>query len=509
MRYALLSVSDKTGIVELARTLAGAGYALLSSGGTAFELEQAGLEVQRVAEYTGSSELLQGRVKTLHPKIHAGILARDNSRDRDEMEREGIALIDIVAVNLYPFRAGRENDATKQDLIELIDIGGAALLRAGAKNWERVAALSSPAAYPEAIRQLKAHGEIDRATRERLAGEAFRLTADYDAAIAAWLGEREHFGPQLRLRGDLRERMRYGENPGQDAAFYLGNETEGTSLAGVEQLGGKVLSYNNIVDLESALELILEFKEPAAAVIKHTNPCGCALGKSPAEAFRRALAGDPKSAFGGIVALNREVDRETAELIAGIFVEALLAPGFTDEALRRLRRKKNLRLLAAGPFRERPPHIQVRTVYGGFLAQESDAVAWAPEDLKVAAGPEPAPGLLGELEFAWRVCAHVKSNAIVLTRERAIIGVGAGQMSRIDAAELALKKAAETGAEPRGSVLASDAFFPFRDVVDLAARAGIAAIVQPGGSIRDEESIAAAQEHGITLVLTGRRHFRH
>jgi len=506
-KYALLSVSDKSGIEDLARALAAAGFVLISSGGTASALEKEGIPVRRVSDHTGFPELLGGRVKTLHPRIHAGILARRTDPEHlAQLAGEGIPPIELVAVNLYPFREALAAGRPPAELTELIDIGGVALLRAAAKNWEDVAVLPDPSFYPEAIRQLRESGAWERESRRRWAGAAFALSAAYDAAVAGWFS-RDCFPETFLLAGRLRQCLRYGENPQQAAAFYETAPASGTAIAGASLLGGKELSYNNLLDLESALGLILEFSAPAAVIVKHTNPCGCALGPGPAEAFTRALGCDPKSAFGGIVALNREVDGGTASLLAGIFLEAVIAPSFSPEALEVLRSKKNLRLLAAGPFRARAGSLQARTLYGGFLLQETDAASG--EGFETVAGPAPAREIREDLLFAASVCKHVKSNAIVLAREKAIVGIGAGQMSRIDAAELALKKAAASGISAAGSVLASDAFFPFRDVVDLAAAAGIRAVIEPGGSIRDAESVAAAKEHGLTLVFTGVRHFRH
>ncbi len=507
---ALISVSDRTGLGELAAALTDAGYRILSTGGTARFLEEAGFPVENLSDYTGFPEMLDGRVKSLHPKIFAGLLAlRDNPGHLAELARTGIPVIDLLAVNLYPFSG---TDAGEVPL-ESIDIGGVALLRAGAKNHPAVTVLADPARYPEVIAELRASGgEISPATRRRLAAEAFELTARYDRTIAAAFGGGEEGDPPGALAGLYPDKLplRYGENQQQKADFYFSPRISGgSSLASARQLQGKELSYNNLLDLESGLALVLDLEGAAAVIVKHNNPCGAAAGEDLLGSYIRARATDPVSAFGSIIAFNRPVDGTTAAEVASTFVEAVAAPGFTPEAVEIFSRKKNLRLLELGPLSPRPPHLAFRSVYGGLLVQTADLDLWDPARLTVAAGPEPDRELRDELAFAWTVCKHTRSNAIVLGKGRSTVGIGAGQMSRIDAARLAFEKAARAGLDTGGAVLASDAFFPFRDVVDLAGEKGIKAVVQPGGSIRDGESIEAAREHGITLLMTGIRHFRH
>jgi phosphoribosylaminoimidazolecarboxamide formyltransferase / IMP cyclohydrolase len=504
---ALISVSDRAGLEDLAAALNEAGYRILATGGTARFLEKSGFKVDPLSGYTGFPEMLDGRVKSLHPKIHAGLLAlRDNPTHLAELAGAGIDPIDLIAVNLYPFPGpGPSPDS--------IDIGGAALLRAGAKNYAAVIVLSEPGQYPGVIAELRASGgKVSPETRRRLAAEAFELTARYDRAIADYLGGGHGADLPAALAGvyPARRSLRYGENHHQRAWFHFSAAGPGeSSLAAARQLQGKDLSYNNLLDLESALALILELKEPAAVIVKHNNPCGVTEGENLLESYRRARATDPDSAFGSIIAFNREVEEESAAEVASAFVEAVIAPAFAPAARRVFSRKKNLRLLETGPLSPRPPHRTFRSVYGGLLVQEADHPLWDPEKLKLVAGEKPSPEGLAELAFAWTVCKHTRSNAIVLGKGKATVGIGAGQMSRIDAARLAFDKAARAGLETRDTVLASDAFFPFRDVIDLAAVKGVKAIVQPGGSIRDGESITAAEEHGITLLMTGIRHFRH
>jgi phosphoribosylaminoimidazolecarboxamide formyltransferase / IMP cyclohydrolase len=509
---ALISVSNRDGLKDLAAALVEAGFRLLSTGGTARALEESGFPVESLSAYTGFPEMLDGRVKSLHPKIFAGLLARrDDPRHLSELSAAGIAPIDLVAVNLYPF-PGSEEEAGEEVPLESIDIGGAALLRAGAKNFASVTVLSDPARYPEVIAELRSPGGVSLPTRRKLAAEAFRLTARYDRAVAAAFGGGGGGSLPAALVEAFPDRrpLRYGENHHQRAEFYFSAPAAGgSSLAAARQLQGKQLSYNNLLDLESALALVLELGGPAAVIVKHNNPCGAAEEKTLLASYLRARATDPDSAFGSIVAFNREVDGATAAEVASAFVEAVIAPAFTPEAQAAFSRKKNLRLLETGTLSPRPPHLSFRSVYGGVLVQEADLILWDPDRLQPAAGPAASPELLEELAFAWAVCKHTRSNAIVLGKGRATVGIGAGQMSRIDAARLAFEKADRAGLETEKTVLASDAFFPFRDVVDLAAEQGVRAIVQPGGSIRDGESIAAAEEHGITLLFTSIRHFRH
>ncbi|MDN5344393.1 MAG: phosphoribosylaminoimidazolecarboxamide formyltransferase / cyclohydrolase [Clostridia bacterium] len=511
-KRALLSVSDKTGLIEFARGLTDLGWELVSTGGTARALTEAGLPVTEVATVTGFPEILDGRVKTLHPKIHGGILARPTREHQEQLQEQGIQTIDLVVVNLYPFRETiARPGVTPEEAIENIDIGGPSMVRAAAKNNERVAVVVDPASYGEVLAELQEQGEIGPATRRRLAAAAFAHTAAYDAAIAAYfqrlLRNEEPFPASFVLSGEKVQDLRYGENPHQGAAFYRLPAPPPGSLAGARQLQGKELSYNNLMDLDAAWNLAGDFEEPVVAIIKHTNPCGVARGETPAAAYRRAYAADPVSAFGGIVACNRPVDGEMAREMVEIFLEAVIAPAFTPEALEILRSKPNMRLLAAG---ERATHRDreylVRPVSGGFLVQEPDLQVLDPARLKVVTVRQPAAREREDLLFAWRVVKHVKSNAIVVAQDGVTLGIGAGQMNRVGAARIALEQA---GARAKGAVLASDAFFPFGDTVALAAAAGITAIIQPGGSLRDEESIKAADAAGMAMVFTGVRHFRH
>jgi len=512
-KTALISVYDKSGLTGLGKGLAGMGWEILSTGGTARLLEEAGVPVIRLADYTGSSEMLGGRVKSLHPKIHAGILAlRDRKEHLDQLRQNGIGTIDLVAVNLYPFgKKSAEEELDESALLEFIDIGGVALLRAAAKNYKDVVVLSDPRDYAGVLEEIKT-GKIEMKTRRRLAADAFRKTARYDGLIARFMeGEGEgEFPPVLDLSFPLKAELRYGENPHQKAALYdAAEELLGSGTTRSRQLQGKQLSYNNILDLESALTLVMRLGKKASVIIKHTNPCGVAVDDSLREAYRRARSTDPVSAFGSIVAFNTELDGETAEEIVATFVEAVVAPSYREGSREILSRKKNLRVLETGPFRQRRPWRAIRSIYGGLLVQEEDILDWKADRLKVVTGRQPSAPEWESLAFAWKVCMGAKSNAIVLARGLATTGIGAGQMSRIDAARLAVEKCAASGLEIKGSVLASDAFFPFRDVVDLAARQGVTALIQPGGSIRDQESIAAANENGLAMVFTGIRHFRH
>ncbi len=513
---ALLSVSEKAGLVDFARGLARLSVALVSTGGTAKALRDAGLAVTDVSAVTGFPEMLDGRVKTLHPKIHGGILARwDDPTHVRQCEDQGIGRIDLVAVNLYPFEATvARPGVSREEAIEQIDIGGPAMLRSAAKNQAHVAVVVDPADYPGVLAELEqGGGALSEGRRRRLAQKAFAHTARYDALIAAYLagqagGEAAGAWPEeILVRLVQVQGLRYGENPHQSGAFYrcVGDPPHG--LGAAEQLQGKELSFNNLVDLGAACECALEFPAPAAVIIKHTNPCGVAVDAAQAEAYRRARACDPVSAYGGVLGFNRPLEAETAREIAGTFVEAVAAPDYSAEALAVLKEKKNLRLLRVpAPPDPRAPYREARRVRGGFLVQESDAADLDEAALKVASRRAPTPEEMEALRFAWRVAKHVKSNAIVLTRERETVGIGAGQMSRVDSVRLAVMKAQSPTA---GTVLASDAFFPFRDGVDAAAAAGVTAVIQPGGSIRDAEVIAAADEHGMAMVFTGIRHFRH
>ncbi len=504
-RTALLSVSDKTGLVDFARGLHEQGFRLIASGGTARTLVSAGLDVTPVEKVTGFPELLGGRVKTLHPAIHAGILARRTPEDLAELAQHGLAPIDLVAVNLYPFRETvARPDVREEDAVEQIDIGGVALLRAAAKNYAHVTVVCDPADYPMVLQGL-AEDRLDLAARRALALKAFRHTTAYDAAIAAYLTglvEDTLLPARLDLILERAQALRYGENPHQRAALY---RLQGDGPA-FEQLHGKEMSYNNWLDLDGAWAAAQDFPEPTVAIIKHSNPCGLASAAELAVAYERALASDPVSAFGSIIAVNRPLDGATAQRMAELFVEVVAAPDYVPEALAILQRKKNLRILRATGAASRP--LSVRTIYGGVLVQEVDT---SQEDMdptrwRVVTRRAPTAEEVADLAFAWRVVRHVKSNAIVFAKGQATVGVGAGQMSRVDAVMLAGYKAGERA---QGAVMASDAFFPFPDGIEQAARYGVTAVVQPGGSVRDEEVIAAADRLGLAMVFTGVRHFRH
>ncbi len=503
---ALISVSDKTGIVDFARALADSGVSIVSSGGTAKALADAGVPVTPVAELTGAPEILDGRVKTLHPKIHGGILAdRRKPAHVAQMAEQGIDPIDLVVCNLYPFeRTVTHPSVTEEDAIEQIDIGGPAMVRAAAKNFHSVAVVVNPGRYETVLDELRTTGSISLETRRRFALEAFQHTAAYDASISSYLAgtARDLFPERMLFAATKVMDLRYGENSHQSAAFY-GNRGIPTGLAAAEQLHGKELSYNNLLDTDAAWKLAQDLEGVAAAIIKHSNPCGVAVAGTLEEAFRRAFECDTTSAFGGIVALNRPCDRASAEQIAKIFTEVVVAPGFEDGALEVLTAKKNLRLLKATPYAL--PELDVRRIAGGLLVQTPDPRDLA-EDAKVVTRVEPTHEQWDDLRFAWVVAKHVKSNAIVLAKDLAAVGVGAGQMSRVESTELAARRA---GDRARGTVCASDAFFPFRDGLDAAVAAGAVAVIQPGGSVRDDEVIEAADEHGIAMVFTGRRHFRH
>ncbi len=525
IRRALLSVYDKTGLIDLARVLARGGAELLASGGTRMALLDAGIQVTEVADFTGQPEILGGRVKTLHPKIHAGILARrDLPADLAQLEAQGFPTIDLVVVNLYPFEATiARAGATFAEAIENIDVGGPTLLRAAAKNHQHVAVLSSPREYQCLIDSIEQHAGTTLETRRRLAAAAFECSSEYDRAIAAYMKQAAGVPPDdvafpstLALRFSLRGPLRYGENPHQQAAFYVEPETKGPDLATARLLHGKELSFNNLLDLDSALRLVRSFASPAACILKHNNPCGAALAEVPSIAFEWAYEGDPTSAFGGIVALNRPLDLASAQRMCqpGRFIEAILSPGFDHDALDWLTTKptwrNSVRLLDLGsplaPGGVGPSGFDLRRIEGGLLVQTWDSVEPDPSAGQVATARAPSDHERTDLDFAWRVCACVKSNAIVLAKDRQLIGVGAGQMSRLDSVRIAVEKA---GDRAQGSVLASDAFFPFRDGPDLAASRGVTAIIQPGGSRRDDETIKACNDHGMAMLLTGRRHFRH
>jgi phosphoribosylaminoimidazolecarboxamide formyltransferase/IMP cyclohydrolase len=515
---ALISVYDKAGLVAFAQQLAAMKIEIVSTGGTARLLREAGLGVRDVAELTGWPEMLGGRVKTLHPKVHGGILFRRGSaEDRSQAAAHSLAPIDLVVVNLYPFEAtARKPGVTPEELIENIDIGGPTMVRSAAKNFESVAVVTDPADYAAVAEELGRAGGLSLATRLELARKAFALTARYDGEIATEL-ERLAAGAQVELRPGpalperlhvalvQRQAMRYGENPHQAAALYVPAGRPPGGLAAAKQLQGKELSYNNLVDLDAAWGLAQEFTRPAVAIVKHNNPCGCAEKETLVEAYGRALACDPVSAFGGVLAFNRALDAATAEEVAKLFVECIVAPGYDAAALEKLTAKKNLRLLEM-PAEAAPAELELKRISGGVLVQEPDRRAIAESDLKVATERAPGEGERRALAFAWKVSKHVKSNAIVFAREGETAAIGAGQMSRVDAVRIAVMKALSPLA---GSVVASDAFFPFPDGVEEAGKAGATAVVQPGGSVRDADVIAAANRLGMAMIFTGVRHFRH
>jgi phosphoribosylaminoimidazolecarboxamide formyltransferase / IMP cyclohydrolase len=511
---ALVSVSDKKGILDLGKRLAKLGVEILSTGGTARALREAGIPVKDVSDFTGFPEMLDGRVKTLHPRVHGGILGRPTDEHRRQMREHGIDAIDLVVVNLYPFRETVARGASFEDVIENIDIGGPAMVRSAAKNHERVTVVVDPADYDRVLTEIEAKGELPQAMRFELCRKAFAHTAAYDGAIASHLGRLSEAGvavadfpatlhPSLHLDRVLR----YGENPHQKAAFYKWDAPSGMSLASADVLQGKELSYNNLLDLDAAMKLCAEFSRPAACIIKHTNPCGVAVSeKGIAEAYRLARETDPASAFGGIVAFNRKVEGDLAKLMADVFLECIVAPEFSSEALEVLAAKKNLRLLRAAIAGVVAGQLDLRTVSGGVLLQTTDGAVRAAGEAKVVSERKPTQAEMDDLDFAWRVAKHVKSNAIVFCGGGRTLAVGAGQMSRVDSVKLAVAKAQLPLV---GSVLASDAFFPFRDGLDEAAKTGVTAVIEPGGSVRDDEVIAAANQHKIALLFSGERHFRH
>jgi phosphoribosylaminoimidazolecarboxamide formyltransferase/IMP cyclohydrolase len=515
-RQALISVSDKSGVVELARGLGALGYTILSTGGTARLLSEAGIAVTEVGTYTGLPEMLDGRVKTLHPKVHAGILAqRDNPAHMQAMASAGLPTIDLVVVNLYPFvQTVARPGCTLEEAIENIDIGGPTMVRAAAKNHAHVAVVTDPADYGEVLRELQTAGSVSAQTRFRLARKAFSHTAAYDGAISNYLtaigadGQRTQFPDQINFSLRKVQDLRYGENPHQHAAFYGELEPVPGSLASYRQLQGKALSYNNIADADAAWECVRTFDAPACVIVKHANPCGVAVADSAAEAYLRAFATDPTSAFGGILAFNREVDGATAQAVTQQFVEVVIAPAVSDEARTLLQAKQNVRVLLV-PLHPGENRFDLKRVGGGLLVQTPDQRNVMRAELKVVTRIQPDEEQLADLLFAWRVAKFVKSNAIVFCKDGMTVGVGAGQMSRIDSARIASIKAQNANLTLAGSVVASDAFFPFRDGLDVVVAAGARAVIQPGGSMRDDEVIAAANEHGIAMVFTGVRHFRH
>ena len=523
VRRALISAHDKTALAEFARGLAALGVEILSTGGTAKLLRDAGVRVRDVSDVTAFPEILDGRVKTLHPRIHGGILARRDLPDHlATIERHGIEPIDLVVIGLYPFEATiARPGVTLPEAIEQIDVGGSAMIRAAAKNHASVGVVTAPSQYGLVLAELRAHGALTDETRDALARDAFRRTAEYGAAIAAYLSghaaseagdSAETFPAGRRLDLARVLSLRYGENPHQAAAFYRSSGGAATGLAAMSQLHGPELGYNNLLDFSAALGLVGEFTEPAAVVIKHTNPCGAAVGRSVGEAMVKAKASDPVSIYGGIIGVNRILDTDVVRALAGIFVEILFAPAFADDALDELRRtKKRCRVFQVASDRGTagPGTIEYRSVRGGLLAQTPDDVDLDEKTLKVVSRRAPTGAEMRALRFAWRVAKHAKSNAIVLTTGDQVIGIGAGQMNRLDSARLALSRARDAGLEPRGAVAASDAFFPFRDGLDVLAQAGATAVIHPGGSLRDDEVVAAADEHDVAMVVTGLRHFRH
>ncbi len=518
IKQALLSVSDKTGLVDLARGLKAYGVALISTGGTAKLLQDAGLAVTEVADYTGFPEMLDGRVKTLHPKVHGGILARrDVPAHVDAIRNAGIEGIDLVVVNLYPFtQTIARPDCTLAEAIENIDIGGPAMVRSAAKNYQHVAIVTDPADYVEVLKEMAAaSGAMGAETRFRLAQKAFSHTAAYDGAISNYLAAvdatgstRGRFPERLSMQFELAQPLRYGENPHQSAAFYRDVQPPAGSLACYQQRQGKELSYNNIADAEAAWECVKTFDAAACVIVKHANPCGVALGDNPADAYRRAFATDPTSSFGGIIAFNRELDEAGAQAVSQQFVEVVIAPAVSAGALAVFAAKANIRVLEVAPG-SAANAMDLKRVGGGLLVQSPDALNVGAGELKVVTKLAPTPQQLADLLFAWRVAKYVKSNAIVFCGDGRTLGVGAGQMSRVDSARIASIKAQNAGLALEGSAVASDAFFPFRDGVDVVAQAGAKAIIQPGGSVRDAEVIDAADEQGIAMVFTGVRHFRH
>ena len=509
MKRALISVSDKTGVVEFAKELTALGYEIVSTGGTSKALQAADVPVIGISDVTGFPEILEGRVKTLHPAVHGGILAKGTDEHMAVLAEHEIKPIDLVVVNLYPFQATvAKPDVTLADAIENIDIGGPTMVRSAAKNHDRVAIVVNPARYESIIAELKEAGALSLQTKRFLALEAFQHTAQYDAAISHYLTDAfgaEPLAGEIAFGGQKIQELRYGENPHQKAAFYRSGIPVSGTVANAKQLNGKELSYNNIVDVDAAWQLVNEFAQPATVIVKHTNPCGTAIGATLEEAYARAYAADSVSAFGGIIAVNRVLNKATAEQIVETFMEAVIAPAFDEDAVEVLKTKKNLRLLEVGE-KVANNELWIEKVSGGFLVQERDNHNLKVEDCKVVTDKVPTEEEMTELVFAWNIVKHVKSNAIVVTKDGQSIGVGAGQMNRVGSAKIAFEQAGE---KCNGAVLASDAFFPFRDTIDEAAKAGITAIIQPGGSVRDQESIDACNEHGIAMVFTGVRHFKH
>jgi phosphoribosylaminoimidazolecarboxamide formyltransferase/IMP cyclohydrolase len=514
IRRALLSVSDKTGIVELAQTLNNNGVELLSTGGTAKLIADAGIAVTEISDHTGFPEMMAGRVKTLHPTVHGGILGR-RGIDDEVMRDHGIAPIDLVIINLYPFQQTVANpDCSLEDAIENIDIGGPAMVRAAAKNHASVTIVVDPEDYPALLQEMAADGSVSDATRFSLAIKAYEHTAQYDGAIANYFGrmvqnsEDQAFPRTLNLQFRHAQSMRYGENPHQAAAFYRADGSTEASVASARQLQGKALSFNNIADTDAALECVKQFEAPCCVIVKHANPCGVALADNIHDAYQRAFSTDPESAFGGIIAFNRTLDADTARaIIERQFVEVIIAPAVEADASAAIASKENVRLLCCGQWEQFDTRLDYKHVNGGLLVQEADQALY--QGLEVVSEVKPGEQQMQDMVFAWQVAKFVKSNAIIYARDQMTIGVGAGQMSRINSARIAAIKAEHADLQVAGSVMASDAFFPFRDGIDAANAVGISAVIQPGGSMRDEEVIAAANEHGMAMVFTGMRHFRH
>lgn len=512
VRRALLSVSDKTNLLDFAQGLHDLGVQLVSTGGTFRSLQDAGLPAVEVSSVTEFPEMMDGRVKTLHPKIHGGILGR---RDQDQavMAEHGIEAIDLVCVNLYPFKETIANpDKTHEDAIENIDIGGPAMVRSAAKNHQFVGIVTSPLQYQTVLSELQAGG-LSFETRKQLAKAAFQHTAEYDGAIANYLGrdnEAAQYPEKLFMHFERDSVLRYGENPHQSAAFYRDPSVSGSSVGTSQQLAGKALSFNNIADTDAALECVRQFEAPACVIVKHANPCGVAVEGSILEAYEKAFETDPTSAFGGIIAFNRPLDAKTADrILERQFVEVIIAPGVEPGVVELFEKKPSVRLLTVGSLEQTPAQSDYRRVQGGLLIQDTDTGSRIESELTCVTDTKPTAPQMADLLFAWKVAKFVKSNAIIYAKNNQTIGVGAGQMSRVYSARIAAIKAQDANLEVAGSVMASDAFFPFRDGIDAAAEAGIAAVIQPGGSIRDDEVIAAANEHGIAMVFTGMRHFRH
>lgn len=514
---ALISVSDKTGVVEFAKGLVALGWEILSTSGTMKLLKESGVPVTSVSDVTGFPEICDGRVKTLHPKIHGALLARrDIPEHMKELKDNDIETIDLVCVNLYPFRETiAKPDVTMEDAVEHIDIGGPSMLRSSAKNWESVTVVCNPADYETVLSEIKAGGNTTRETRLKLSAKAYTHTAEYDMAISTYMRAQAGLPEKLFLEYDLKQELRYGENPHQEAKFFASTVKEPFSLASAEQLNGKELSYNNIQDANATLNIAREFDEPFCVGVKHMNPCGSATGKTIAEAWKKAYEADKTSIFGGIVAANREIDLETAQMLKPIFLEIVMAPSFAPDALELLCSKKNLRVLKVDMSKDNTVRKQYVSMNGGMLVQDRDINTKPVAADQCVTELKPTVDQLADMEFAWKIVKHVKSNAIVVAKGGMTYGVGAGQMNRIGSAEIALKQALNTLKEEgkdimtEGLVLASDGFFPFNDCVALAAEYGIKAIVQPGGSIRDEDSIKLANEKGITMLFTGERHFKH